>query len=99
MPVHDDVQAVAVPGFYGKSRFRVGEPLPPVLTVREVGLILGYAHSRTWQLKKAGAFDIFEIHPRIGTSARYSGRKVEQWFSGELDIQRGRFFGSRRGNR
>jgi hypothetical protein len=95
---HDDLLAT-VPPVYGKSTFRVGDPLPVVLTARELGAILGYSPQRSSELKKAGAFDLFENLPRVGLSPRYSGKKVQQWLDGDLDIQRGRFFGSRRGNR
>ena len=90
---HDDPVSVGRPAVYGRSRFRVGDPLPLVLTSAEVGGILDYGAARTSQLKKVGAFDLFEILPRIGPSARYSGKKVQQWLDGGLEAPKSSHFG------
>jgi hypothetical protein len=84
------------PRMYGRSAFPIDEPLPPVLSGREVGAILGYGGPRSSQLKTAGAFDLFEILPRIGLTARYSGKKLQQWLNSELDTRSARVFGGTR---
>jgi hypothetical protein len=60
-------------------RYRVGEPLPQVLTLRELGPILGLGYTRLWQLEKAGELERFECPDVIGNKKRYSGRKLQAW--------------------
>lgn len=81
-------------GVYGASAFRVGELLPGVLYLEDLAAILSVKQARAYQLEKAGELAAFEMRPRIGHRARYSGKKVQQWLDGEG--QASRFLGSAR---
>jgi len=78
-----DVTTVPAAGTYGRSAYRVGEPLPQVLVLPDVAAILGVASSQAQRLEHAGELAPFECLPRIGTRRRYSGKKLQQWVDGE----------------
>jgi hypothetical protein len=81
-------------GFYGRSAFRVGEPLPGVLFLKDLGDILDVGLARAYQLEHAGELVAFEMKPPVGGRRRYSGKKVQQWLDGDGEAPR--FFGSAR---
>jgi len=82
------------PGVYGRSTFRVGEPLPPILVIADMAAILDVSLQRGYQLHHANELIAFELKPRIGNRPRYSGKKVQQWLDG--DGEASRFFASAR---
>jgi len=81
-------------GVYGRSEFRVGEPLPPILFVADFAAILDVSLQRGYQLEHANELIAFELKPRIGNRRRYSGKRVQQWADGDGDASR--FFASTR---
>jgi len=84
------------PRVYGHSPFQVGVPLPGVLYLDDLALILEIGRSRAYGLQAANAFAQWELRPRIGNTARYSGRKVQAWLDGEDQTQPSRYFASAR---
>jgi hypothetical protein len=73
---------------YGKSLFKVGEPLPAMLALPDVAAILGIGMPYAWQLQRTNELKHFELLPRIGNRARYSGRKIQQWLDGDAGTTR-----------
>jgi predicted DNA-binding transcriptional regulator AlpA len=63
-------------------RFRVGDPLPAVLVLRDLAELLGLGHSRIWDLYRAGELARFELLPRLGNRPRFSGARVQTWLEG-----------------
>lgn len=82
----------------GRSRFLAGQPLPPVLTLAEVGAILGYARTRIYELFNAGQFERWQLKPHLeGTRPKFSGRKLQAYLDGEEPEQETRhYFGGAR---
>ena len=80
---------------YGRSPFRVGEPLPGVLYLADLAAMLDVKMSRAYDLQARNELVQFEMRPRIGGIARYSGRKVQQWLDGDAQTQP-RYFKSAR---
>jgi len=85
--LHDGANAASGPR-YGRSPFLVGEPLPGVLYLADLAAILDVGMSRAYGLQSRNELMQFEMRPRIGGIARYSGRKVQQWLEGESTTQR-----------
>ena len=85
------------PRVYGNSPFRVGVPLPGVLYLLDLALILSIGRTRAHMLQAANEFRMWELKPRIGNVARYSGKKVQAWLEGEDASEASRFFASARG--
>ena len=81
---------------YGNSPFPVGVPLPGVLYLDDLALILEVGRARAYGLQAANAFAQWELRPRIGNVARYSGRKVQAWLEGEDATEAPRYFASAR---
>jgi hypothetical protein len=79
---------------YGRSRFRVDEPLPGVLYIADLAAILHVSLQRAYQIEQKGDLRVFEMKPRVGNRARYSGRKMQQWLDG--DGESSRYFGASR---
>jgi hypothetical protein len=73
----------------------VGEAVPLVLVLRDLGDLLGLGTSRTFELYQAGAFDRFELLPRLGNRPRFSGAKVQTWLAGEAAAPDSRFANAR----
>ena len=84
--------ATVAPGTYGRSRYRVGEPLPLVLVLDDIAAILGVGKSQAYQLEHAGELAHLECLPRIGGRRRYSGKKVQAWVDAEGDEVESRYF-------
>lgn len=85
------------PRVYGASAFRIDAPLPGVLYLDDLALILEIGRTRAYELQAANEFKQFELRPRIGNVARYSGRKVQAWLNGEDATEAPRYFaGARR---
>ena len=61
---------------------RVGDPLPAILVLRDLGELLGLGHSRVWDLYRAGEFARFELMPRLGNRPRFSGARLQSWIEG-----------------
>jgi hypothetical protein len=80
---------------YGRSPFRVGDPLPGVLYLGDLAAILELSYGRATHLQAANEFVIFEMRPRVGGTARYSGKKVQAWLDGEAESTQ-RYFKSAR---
>jgi hypothetical protein len=57
-----------------------------VLVLRQLGPIFGLKHSALGRLELAGDLKRFEILPRVGKRARYSGKKLQAWYDGELAL-------------
>lgn len=72
---------------YGRSPFRVGDPLPGVLYLGDLAAILDVGESRAYDLQSKHELEQFEMRPRVGGIARYSGRKVQLWLDGESQTQ------------
>ena len=72
-----------LPRVYGQSPFPVGEPLPGVLYLADLAAILGVKMSRAYDLQARNELMQFEMRPRIGGIARYSGVKVQRWLEGD----------------
>jgi hypothetical protein len=70
---------------YGRSLFRVGEPLPGVLYLGDLAAMLDVKESRAYELQAKNELVQFEMRPRIGGIARYSGTKVQRWLDGEAE--------------
>jgi len=67
-----------------RATLHVGDALPAVLTLKHLADVLGLGLARTYELQQAGELQLFELQPRIGNRARYSGRKVQAWLNGDL---------------
>ena len=80
---------------YGKSLFRVNEPLPGVLYLDDLAAILGISRASAFRLQRRDQLAPFEMRPRIGIVARYSGKKVQQWLDGETAGPQLRYFRSK----
>ena len=93
----DPPRAPDAPRVYGNSAFVVGEPLPGVLYLDDLAAILELRRTRAYELQATNEFKQFELRPRIGNVARYSGRKVQAWLEGEDATEAPRSFaGARR---
>jgi hypothetical protein len=58
----------------------VGDPIPAVLSPRELRTALGYGRTRFWQLERAGAFK--DLQADLGPGVRaYSGEKLARILS------------------
>lgn len=60
---------------------RVGEPLKSILTTTDMAALLGVSLDRIYQL--AADLEPFELKPRLGRRARYSGQLVQRWLEGQ----------------
>lgn len=78
------------------QRPRVGDPLPAVMVLADLAHIFGVGARRAQQLRASGAFEVFELLPRIGAMPRYSGKRVQAWLDGELAAPSRVFGGTRR---
>lgn len=65
--------------YWGRSGFRTDLPLPPILLLSDLAAILEISKSRSHALEHAGEFRRFELLPRLGNKARYSGDAFEAW--------------------
>jgi len=84
-----------------RPRRLVGDPLPAVCDVNDVGELLGLGPTRMWELVKAHALDFALLQPPIGNKPRFSGKKLQAWIDGELvepaaDASRHYFGGARK---
>jgi hypothetical protein len=91
-----DDAAVTAP-VYGRSRFRVGDPLPAVIYLPDVAAVLDVQMSRAYDLQRTNELRQFELRPRIGGRPRYSGPKIQRWLDGESMVEEPRYFRSARG--
>src|SRR5262245_10195611 len=71
--------AVPVPD----CRHHVGDPLPSILALAELGQLLGLSQSRVWRLYHAGDFNFALLEPIVGNVPRFSGRKLQTWLDGD----------------
>ena len=80
------------------ARFKVGDPLPAILVLRDLEELLGLGSSRIWELYRAGEFRRFEILPRLGNRPRFSGARLQAWIDDtEVPaIEGSRYFNGRR---
>jgi hypothetical protein len=69
--------------------WRVGEPLPVLMTPMQLRAVLQLGRSRFFAQQRAGLFRRFEVAGAIG-HAKYSGLKVQQFVSGAPVAQYGR---------
>src|SRR4051812_21081154 len=77
--------------------FQVGDVLPAVCTVTVVAWVLGITPSGVQKLRQAGKLREFLL-PSLGDrKARFCGRRLQQWASGEFAPERS-FGRSRRRN-
>jgi len=74
-----------VPAGRGHSTHRVGDRLPAVLVLSDLAPIFGLKVSQLGELERAGDLEPFELKPRVGKRARYSGKKLQAWLDGELE--------------
>lgn len=83
------------------ARYQVTDgPLPNFLVLREVAQLLRIGNTRAWQLERAGELARFELLPRLGNKARYSGEKLREWLQGQGQAaESSRFFGAGRQRR
>jgi hypothetical protein len=84
------------PRVYGHSPFVVGVPLPGVLYLDDLALILSLGRTRAYELQATNELKQFELRPRIGNVARYSGKTVQAWLDGDDQTEAPRFFASAR---
>jgi hypothetical protein len=76
---------------------RVGDALAAVLLLSDLARLLNVSAEWAWKLEREGAFDAFELVPRIGKRRRYSGKKVQAWLDGQTtDAPASRYFGRKR---
>jgi len=81
--------------YFGRSAFRVGQPLPKALTAIELGAILGIGAATARRLEKTGAFRDFLLRqPQVGPRPLYSGSKVQRWLDAE-PVSASKYFKSR----
>lgn len=75
--------------------YQVGDSLPAVCSVAHVAWVLGVTVSAIHQLRRKGRLREFLLDSSLfgDRKARYSGRKLQQWASGEVPTA----FGRRRG--
>ena len=66
-------------GGRGHGTHKVGDPLPSVLLLSDLVPLLGLSVTRLWHLEQRGDFAHWEMTPRIGDRARYSGKKIQAW--------------------
>ena len=68
--------------------FQVGDVIPAVATVSVVAWVLGITPSGVQKLRQAGKLREFLL-PSLGDKkARYCGRRLQQWASGEFASER-----------
>jgi hypothetical protein len=58
--------------------------------------ILSLGRTRAYELQATNELKQFELRPRIGNVARYSGKKVQAWLDGDDQTEAPRFFASAR---
>lgn len=90
IPQHPDVQPQQRPrAFHVPDRpFHVGDQLPAICTVAHVAWVLGVTPSAVHQLRQRGKLREFLL-PSLGDrKARYCGRRLQQWASGEFAQER-----------
>jgi hypothetical protein len=81
-----------------RRRHLVGDPLPAVCELKDVGELLGLGSTRVWELYQAHAFDFALLQPAVGNKPRFSGKKLQAWSDGELEVDASatrHFFGGR----
>jgi Tfp pilus assembly protein FimT len=67
-----------------------------VLYLEDLALILSLSRSRAYELQHTNELKMFELRPRIGNVARYSGKKVQAWLDGDDQTEAPRYFASAR---
>lgn len=72
----------------------MNEPLPGVLYLDDLAAILDLRKSQAYHLQATNQFVHFEMRPRIGNVARYSGKKVQAWLDGDAAGPQVRYFRS-----
>jgi len=72
---------------WGRSRFPVDRPLPPILVLSDLAAILDLGYSRSRELERNGDFTRYELRPRIGHKARYSGEAFEAWLRQRVPLE------------
>jgi hypothetical protein len=69
------------------GRWPLEKPFPVTLHDIELMEVLGIGHSNFYRRKKSGEFRFLEVRPQLAKSVTlYSGRLVEQWVNGELQM-------------
>lgn len=69
---------------------RRDQPAAVLLNGTQLRQLLGFGHTKFWQLKRAGALDVLKA-PLAGY---YSRTKVERWLDGGMDEPTRRFLSS-----
>lgn len=69
-------------------RYQVGDRLPLVLDLKQLGAVLGLSPARIFTLYQHGEFDFALIRPTVGNKPRFSGQRIQAWSAGE-DVQAG----------
>lgn len=65
----------------GDHQFRVGEPLPVLMSDADLMRVVGLGRTRFSLLKKQGRWDMFRVRGLV-TSKPYSGALVQKWLDG-----------------
>lgn len=65
------------------ARYQVGDRLPLVLDLKQLGAVLGLSPARIYTLYQRGEFDFALMRPTVGNKPRFSGQKVQAWSAGE----------------
>jgi hypothetical protein len=84
--VVEDAPAAATPAAPRRRRL-VGDPLPAVCELKDVAELLGLGATRVWDLYQAHELDFALLQPAIGHKPRFSGKKLQAWCDGELDLE------------
>lgn len=66
-----------------RTRYRVGEPLPLVLTLKDLESVLNLSAATIWDLYKAGSFNFALLQPAAGKRPRFSGKQIQAWVDRE----------------
>ena len=85
-----------------RGRWRVGDPLPVLMTDQDLMEVLGVKSSRFYLLKADGCFDLVLVRrletsrgEPVGTKKPYSGALVQLWIDGG-GLKNRSYFGMRK---
>jgi hypothetical protein len=84
--VVDDAPPATTPAAPRRRRL-VGDPLPAVCELKDVAELLGLGATRVWDLYQAHELDFALLQPAVGNKPRFSGKKLQAWCDGELDLE------------